>query len=133
MPDRGTYAALGAVTVVIGLIVHLGAGGLDPAARDVLGDALWASMMVWWVSVVAPGAPLLMRGALALSISFAVEASQLYRAGWIDALRRTLAGHLVLGNGFDPRDLLAYTGGVLAAMCIAHLLIAPRSERTVPT
>ena len=132
-PGRGIYVVLAAATLVIGLLVHLAGTGLHPAVRDVLGDALWTTMMLWWVSVVAPRAPLLARGAVALSISFIVEVSQLYHAGWIDSLRRTLPGHLVLGSGFDPRDLLAYTGGALAAMCLDHLIMARRSGRKIAT
>jgi hypothetical protein len=33
----------------------------------------------------------------------------------LDTLRRTTIGQLTLGTGFDLRDLLAYTLGVLAA------------------
>lgn len=72
-------------------------------------------MIAWWVAAVVPGASLRARGIAALAICFAVEASQLYHMPALDALRRTTVGHLVLGSGFDPRDLLAYMLGVLAA------------------
>jgi hypothetical protein len=36
----------------------------------------------------------------------------------LDALRRTTAGHLALGSGFDRRDFAAYAGGVLAAVLL---------------
>jgi hypothetical protein len=44
--------------------------------------------------------------------------SQLYHAPALDALRATRAGHLVLGSGFDARDLAAYTAGVAAAVLL---------------
>lgn len=51
-----------------------------------------------------------------------METRQLYHAPALDALRRTTAGHLVLGSGFDPRDLLAYTLGVVAAVLLERAL-----------
>jgi len=33
----------------------------------------------------------------------------------IDAVRDTSTGRLILGSGFDPRDLISYTIGVLIA------------------
>jgi hypothetical protein len=97
---------------------------LDAAVRDVLGDALWAAMIAWWVGALAPGASLVRRGAAAYGVCVAVELSQLYHAPGIDAVRATRVGHLVLGSGFDPRDLVAYAGGVAAAVLIERLLFA---------
>ena len=116
---RAPYVALALVTIALGLAVHLGGAALGPAARDVLGDALWAAMVAWWIGAVAPRAPLRARAAVALGLSFAVEVSQLlYHAPALDALRATRAGHLVLGSGFDARDLAAYTAGVALAVLL---------------
>ena len=128
MPPRARYLALAAATIVVGLAVHR-SGGVLPmprAARDVLGDAIWAVMMWWWVGAVAPAARLPARGAAAVAICFAFEFGQLYRAPWIDALRRTTLGRLALGTDFDPRDLAAYAAGVLAAALAEHLLTRDR-------
>ena len=123
---RLSYLGLAVGTIACGLLVHLRGGSLTPAVRDVLGDALWATMIVWWVSVVAPRARRATRGAVALAICWAVEASQLYHAPALDALRRTTAGRLVLGSGFDARDLAAYAAGVLFALLVDTL---PRGRR----
>jgi hypothetical protein len=72
-------------------------------------------MMTWWVGAVAPRASLLTRTAFAFGICAAVELSQLVHAPAIDAVRSTTLGGLVLGSGFDPRDLAAYAIGVAAA------------------
>src|SRR5689334_1700421 len=118
---RAPYLALAAATIAIGLVVHWHGESLGVAARDVLGDALWAAMMTWWVAALAPAARISIRGAATLAICFAVEASQLYHTPALDALRATTPGHLVLGSGFDPRDLAAYTVGVLAAVLLERL------------
>lgn len=118
MRRRAPYVALALATVVVGLVVHRAPLPLAAAPRDVLGDALWAAMIAWWLGAAAPGASAARRAAAALAVCWAVEASQLYHAPALDALRRTTPGHLVLGSGFDPRDLAAYAAGVAAAWAL---------------
>jgi hypothetical protein len=115
---RAAYAALAIATIVAGLAVHLGGVPMSPIVRDVVGDALWAAMLTWWVSVLVPRMALGGRAALALAACFAVEASQLYHTPALDAVRGTRVGHLVLGSGFDPRDFAAYALGVLGAAAL---------------
>ena len=50
--------------------------------------------------------------ALAMTVSVAVEVSQLYKAPWIDTIRRTTLGGLVLGYDFVWSDLACYAVGV---------------------
>lgn len=121
-PSRALYLALALATIVLGLAVHLGGAMLGPAVRDRLGDALWAAMIVWWLAALTPGARPLPRNIAALAICFVVEFSQLYHATALDAFRNTMVGHLILGSGFDPGDLVAYTVGVLAAAAIDHFV-----------
>jgi hypothetical protein len=121
-PPRAWYTAIALVTVALGLVVHANTGGGAAAVQDKLGDALWASMIVWWISALAPRAPLAIRIAAALATCVAVECSQLYHTATLDAVRQTTLGHLVLGSGFDARDLLAYTAGVLLAGLLDRVL-----------
>lgn len=123
---RATYLALALGTIGLGLWVHRGGGVLGPVWQDVLGDALWATMMFWWCAVIFPDAPVPVRSAAALTICFGVEFSQLIHGPGIDAVRATTLGRLVLGSGFDPRDLAAYGLGVLAAVAFEA---ATRSAR----
>ena len=125
---RAAYLALALGTIAVGLAVHLGGAALGPAARDVVGDALWGMMVAWWVGAVAPGARLRTRAAVALGLCFAVELSQLYHTSALDALRATRAGHLVLGSGFDPRDLAAYLAGVAAAVLLERAAVRRRER-----
>ena len=115
---RTRYVALAVGTIALGLAVHWRGDALSPVVRDVLGDALWAAMVVWWISAIAPASRLPWRAAVALALCFAVEFGQLWRFPALDALRRTAAGHLVLGSGFDPRDFGAYAAGVLTAVLL---------------
>jgi hypothetical protein len=110
-----TYTALALVTIVIGLVVHLHGSAFGPVTRDVLGDALWGMMIAWWVGAFTPNSSLLSRSALAYLGCAAVELSQLYQTPALRPMRATMIGHLVLGSGFDLRDLVAYAFGVGAA------------------
>jgi hypothetical protein len=115
-PRRPRYVALALATIVAGLVVHLALRGVLPdAVRDVAGDALWATMVAWWIGALAPARSAGVRAAVAYTVCVAVECSQLLHTPTLDALRATTPGHLVLGSGFDPRDLVAYLVGVLAA------------------
>jgi hypothetical protein len=120
---RVRYLLLAIGTIAAGLMVHLSGRFLPPALRDVLGDALWAAMIVWWMGVAAPRLPLRTRGLAAFAICVAVELSQRYHTPYLDALRRSLPGHLVLGSGYDPRDFLAYAAGIVVAVVVAHATV----------
>jgi len=119
---RAWYAAFAVTTIVLGLWIHRGGVTMGAIARDFFGDALWAMMVAWWIAALAPGARVLARGAVALAICFAVEFGQLLHTPGLDAFRRTTVGHLLLGNGFDPRDLVAYVSGVVGAVLFERLV-----------
>lgn len=115
---RARSAGLAVATIVVGLAVH----SLAPAgdARDIAGDALWAMMMFWWVTALWPAARSGARALAALAISWAVEFSQLSHAAWLEQARATRLGPLVLGTGFDPRDLVSYAVGIAVVWWIAR-------------
>ena len=50
---------------------------------------------------------------MALVFCYLIEVSQLYQGEWLNQIRRTTLGGLILGYGFLWRDLLSYTVGVL--------------------
>jgi hypothetical protein len=126
---RAAYAALALGTIGIGLLVHFRCKALAPTVRDVLGDALWAAMIVWWASAAAPGARPWVRYMGVYLLCVLVEVSQRYHEPTLDAVRATRLGHLVLGNGFDSRDLLAYGLGVCVAALVDATLVARRGRQ----
>jgi len=77
------------------------------------GDALWALMVFAGFGFLLPRASTLSVALLALTFSWGVEFSQLYHAPWIDSVRATIPGKLVLGNTFNWPDLPAYAVGVV--------------------
>jgi Protein of unknown function (DUF2809) len=126
--SRLHYVTRAVLTIAAGLWIHRGGLSLGAVARDVTGDALWAMMMLWWVSALAPSASILTRAGAALGICIAVECSQLLHAPWLDHVRATVVGHLVLGSGFDPRDLVSYAAGVLLGAAIDRGLSATERD-----
>lgn len=123
MSRRLTFVVLAVAAIAVGLLVHLRGTALGPVARDVLGDALWAAMIAWWLGALAPRAPLGVRSAVAYAICVGVEVSQRYHSPALDAARGTLLGQLVLGSGFDRRDFLAYAGGVAIAAVLEATIV----------
>jgi hypothetical protein len=119
---RVLFVAFAAGTILIGLCVYLFGTSLNPAARDITGDILWAIMMYWLIGAVFPRIAIGARSVVTYAICASVELSQLFHSPALDVLRATTPGHLVLGSGFDSRDLVAYTAGVLIA-CIAEICV----------
>jgi hypothetical protein len=60
---------------------------------------------------------------ISLLICYSIEIFQLYQQEWIIALRKTLFGRYVLGQGFLWSDLLAYTFGIAIAYTIEKLTL----------
>ena len=57
-----------------------------------------------------------------LLFSYAIEIFQLYKAPWIDAIRPTLFGRLVLGSTFNWGDMISYTVGVGLAVLVETVI-----------
>jgi len=79
-------------------------------------------MVYWGIAWLLPNASIKKVAVLALLGSCADEISQLYQAPWLNSLRSTTVGHLVLGSGFSWVDMLAYTVGVAAGATIEYFL-----------
>ncbi len=53
-----------------------------------------------------------------MAFSVAIELSQLYHAPWIDSIRQTTLGGLILGFGFLWSDLACYAVGVVLGVLV---------------
>ena len=93
------------------------------------GDVLWALMLFLVVSFVLAGRPIFQRCIVSLVLAFAVEVSQLYHAPWIDGIRNTTLGGLVLGFGFLWSDLVCYLVGVAAGVLLEIVVQRWRGKR----
>ena len=66
---------------------------------------------------------------LAMAFSVAIELSQLYHAPWIDSIRQTTLGGLILGFGFLWSDLACYAAGVGIGVILELIVLPARNPR----
>lgn len=76
------------------------------------GDGFWALMVFLAWGIVFPRISTARLAVYALFTCCLDECSQLYHAPWIDIVRSTTLGHLILGSGFIWGDFVAYAIGV---------------------
>lgn len=110
---RIKYFLLIATTIVIGLLSrHFKVIPLF------IGDILWATMVYFIMRFLFINKSQAFVISASLLFCFAIEFSQLYKAPWINGIRHTLFGRLVLGEGFLWSDLLCYVVGIALAVLI---------------
>ncbi|MBW8847001.1 MAG: DUF2809 domain-containing protein [Burkholderiales bacterium] len=127
------YAAAVLAVIGIGLASRRWPGMFPAALGKYPGDALWALMVFVGCGMLRPRAPSWRVAATALAISFAVEFSQLYQAPWINAIRGTVLGHLVLGSTFNVPDLFAYVIGVAVGLLAERVFLHRRAPANATT
>ena len=122
MKPRLTYFILIIITIIIGLLSRHFAG-----IPLFVGDVLWATMIYFGFRFLFIKKPIQFVVVLSLAFCYAIEFSQLYQAPWINNLRHTLIGALVLGEVFCWGDMLSYTVGVAIGVGVELLV---RSKAT---
>ena len=119
---RVVYAIVLVAIVAAGLASRRFGHFLPSFIATYAGDTLWASMVFVGLGLLFPRASTRTLAIAALGFAVVDEISQLYHAPWIDAIRATTPGALVLGYGFLWSDLACYTVGVVAAACLDKVL-----------
>lgn len=124
--------------MIIGVII-LGLGSRKMASilpnflNVYLGDALWALMVFIGVGFIFRKMETTKIALIGISFCYLIELSQLYQANWINEIRRTTLGGLVLGYGFLWSDLLAYFIGISVGAAIEILLrVVQKGKKTKP-
>ena len=112
------YFVAACLVVSLGLASRRYAAMLPVFFAQYAGDTLWAVMVFVGVGILAPRWSSFRVAAAALVMSYSIESSQLYHAPWIDTLRHTRVGGLVLGYGFLWSDVACYTVGVALGVVI---------------
>jgi hypothetical protein len=104
--------------ILIVLVCLLGIGSrryarvLPAFVAAYAGDTLWALAAFLGIGLVLRWASTWTVASLAMAFSITIEISQLYHAEWIDSIRGTTLGALILGFGFLWSDLVCYAVGV---------------------
>ncbi|MGR5910200.1 ribosomal maturation YjgA family protein [Bacillus pacificus] len=110
--NRLLYATFTILVIILGLSSRKFAFALPALLNNYLGDALWALMIFIGFGFLFPKIEMKKLALISLMFCYGIEVSQLYHAEWIDSIRATTLGGLVLGYGFLWSDLVAYTIGV---------------------
>jgi hypothetical protein len=117
-------------TIIVGLSSRRYAAALPWWAAKNAGDALYATMAFFLVGFLRPRWETWRAALAALTFCFLIELSQRIHVGWLDAIRDTRLGALVLGQGFRPLDLFDYVVGVALGVGVEHVVrrrAAPRA------
>ena len=117
---RPLYALLILLVIGTGLLWRSGFLPLPVSVAKYGGDALWAIVVFLGFGFLLRTTSTLRLAVIALGVAWAVEFSQLYHATWIDTIRMTTPGRLVLGSTFNGPDLAAYALGILLAALAEH-------------
>jgi Protein of unknown function (DUF2809) len=123
----------------IGVIAAVIVFGLGTRSPDVpfsrlitgyVGDAAWALAVFLGYGLLFPSLSTRKVAVFAAATSFGVELSQFYHPHWLDLVRSTTLGHLVLGSGFDAVDLICYSIGIGAGALLEAVLFRLAQGRT---
>lgn len=116
---RIVYFILYLLTIPIGLATRKKPEWFLPAIAKYGGDILWAACFFFFFRVFFIQKKLWQVALITYVFAVLIEVSELYHAPWIDNIRRTFLGKMILGFGFLRSDLICYAIGVLLAWFIA--------------
>ena len=116
--NRLWYFVAGCLVVALGLSSRRYAALLPEILARYTGDTLYATMTFVGIGFLFPRWRSLRVAVVSLIFCYAIELSQLYHAPWIDYMRHTRVGGLVLGFGFLWSDLLCYAAGVVLGLLV---------------
>ena len=105
---RATCATLALATIVTGLVWRNAPLHLPFFLWKYGGSCLWAVAVYWMIAFLLPKSRALTLVALSSLFALAVELSRLILWPPLEAFRETLAGRLILGSIFSPRNIAAY-------------------------
>ena len=112
---RITYSFVVLITIICGLLSRKYSLHLPQFIAENAGDAIWAMMVYFGFRFLLVRKSLLIAFLFSFFFCFGIEFSQLYQEDWINQIRATTLGALVLGKGFLAVDLMRYTVGIVIA------------------
>ncbi|PEQ90545.1 DUF2809 domain-containing protein [Neobacillus drentensis] len=120
---RFGYLVAVVLTILFGLASRKFSQLLPVFVAENAGDALWAMMVYFGFRFLLVRRSLRTAIILSLLFSYSIEFSQLYQANWINHLRSTLLGSLILGKGFLTVDLFRYAAGIIFATFLDQMML----------
>ncbi|MBZ6004465.1 DUF2809 domain-containing protein [Paraclostridium bifermentans] len=120
---RIKYLVVTMFTMIMGLLSRKYMNIFPKAIAPFVGDMLWAMMVYFGLRFLIPKLKLTKTLILAIVFSFSIEISQLYQADWINNIRATTLGGLVLGHGFLFEDLISYSLGIVMGCLLDYFYV----------
>ena len=120
--NRILYLILTIITIIILGLLSRKVQGLPQIISSYSGDALWALMVFFLFSFLFNKKSTIFILVISIIFSYGIEISQLYHAPWIDSIRATTLGGLILGFGFLWSDLICYTVGIVIGAIIDKII-----------
>lgn len=115
MRCRLIYFVAVVITIILGLTSRTFGELLPTFLASNLGDALWAAMVYFGFRSLLVEKSRITAFLLSFLFSFGIEFSQLYQEDWLNQIRETRLGGLILGRGFLVVDLIRYSIGIMIA------------------
>jgi hypothetical protein len=100
------------MVLMLGLGTRTYAAALPAPVGTYAPDVLWALMVFLLAAAIVPHLSTPHTAVIATAFAYMIELSQLYQAPWINDIRATRPGGLILGHGFLWSDLGCYAGGI---------------------
>ena len=119
--NRSAYAIYIIAVILLGLASRSGSPLIPELFKEYAGDTLWALTVYLTIAFIFPHFSIKRIWIIAAMISLAVETSQLYHSAWIDQIRQSRLGGLLLGHGFLWSDLLCYCSGISIGALLREL------------
>jgi len=119
---RISYLIAAIVVAFLGLSSRRYSRLLPEFLASYAGDTLWALMVFLGIGIMFPIWSTLLVSVTALLFSFSIELSQLYHSTWVEQIRRTRVGGLILGYDYMWSDLLCYGVGIAVGSILEMVL-----------
>lgn len=132
MNKRTKRVILCSLTIIFAGVLGLGSRHypeyLSPFLAEYMGDTMWSLAVFMIFRLSFHRLSVFSIACITFLFSILIEVSQLYDTTWINSIRHTFIGGLLLGFGFLWTDFICYFVGVLIAVA-ADLLIRRRLYR----
>lgn len=116
--NRLLYGLIIIIVITLGLLSRKMTYAIPEILNAYLGDALWALMIFIGFGFIFRNMETKKIALMAIAFCYLIEISQFYHAPWIDSIRKTTLGGLILGCGFLWSDLIAYAIGIAVGVII---------------
>lgn len=120
--SRISYLIATIAVVILGLSSRRYSRLLPEFLASYAGDILWGLMVFLCIGMLFVRWATMRVAIAGLLFAFTIELSQLWHASWLDKIRHTSIGGLILGYGFLWSDLICYGVGIALGVVLEKIL-----------